>query len=200
MQRSKGVHARLMLDDRMRGKVWICSFGFVLVLAIIIIFNPESDTFTGITIEMWGAFIGVFAAVSLGEIIKVFEDYRIALRVRKHLTSELRNILENAKKKSGTINEYGTNFWDSAITSGELSKLDDNLFLNFSVLYTKIHGHNRTARQCESMYNQPNATPENKQYYLETVIRSEVRLERLLETVLERIRTNQVEDITGFFS
>ena len=161
MQTSKGVRTKLILDDRMRGKVWICSFGFVLVLAIVIIFNPGSQNFTGITIEMWGAFIGVFAAVSLGEMIKAFEDYRIALRVRKNLTSELGNILENTKKNTGTIKEYGTVFWDSAIASGELTKLDDVLFLYFSVLYNKIEGHNRTVRQCESMYNQPNISPEN---------------------------------------
>ena len=172
----------------------------VLVLAIITIFNPESQNFTGITIEMWGAFIGVFAAVALGEIIKTFEDYRVAQRVRKNLTSELKNILENIKRHTDTTEEYGTVFWDSAIASGELSKLDSILLLYFSTLYNKIVGHNTTARQCENMYNQPNTSPERKQFYLNTAIKSQKKLESRLETPLEKIRLNQIEDIAGFYS
>jgi hypothetical protein len=183
----------------MRGKIWIGSFIIIVVLAMILIFTPASDTFTGITIEMWGAFIGVFAAVSLGEIIKTYEDYRIAVRVRKHLVSEVRNILENIQQHKGTVIELGTNFWDASVASGDIAKLDDNLLLAFSVIYTKVGGHNRTARHFESMFDHPNASPEDKKQYFDTAIRSLERLELVIKNVLGDIVTNQVEDIAGFY-
>lgn len=184
----------------MRGKVWICSFVLVLSLAIIIVFNPDSQSFTGITIEMLGAFIGVFAAVSLGEVIKVFEGYLVAARVRKNLTSEIRGIVKSIKKKSDLGNEFNTFLWDATIAAGELAKLDRNLLLFFYAAYNAIDGHNITTRQCENWYNQVGVSSEKKDSYLQRIVASQRQLGLSLEGILEKLRLNQIEDTYGFFS
>ena len=161
--------------------------------------NPFGLTYTGIMIEVSGAFIGVFSAIALGELVKAFEDYKIAERVRENLIGELTNIHGIIARSPDIEIELATHFWDAAKASGELSRMDRVVILYFAAVYNRIPGHNTLMLQCESIMNQPGMTQVQKQNLRNRILNSQKEISKKIEIILPKIKQKQIEDITGYF-
>ncbi len=179
-------------------KFWIIPIFGVVLLAIFITFTPGSQNLSGIAIEIFGAFLGVFAAVALGEIVKDYRDHRIGVRVRENLTTELKSIYNLLQRKPNEVQVLNILFWETALAAGDLAKLDLNLFLHFNVAYNRIGGHNELVKQLENYYNHPRVTEAKKAEYSVLLRSSNARVSRDLQNILESLKHKKPIDLTQF--
>lgn len=106
---------------------------------------------SGVIVEIIGAFIGVFAAITLGELLKESEDLRRVRKLRNLILEELQEIEQQLL--DGVTHQIPIPVWMSALADGSILKLPSDFRKRATQSHTDIHNSNLRQHAPESRKN-----------------------------------------------
>ena len=171
----------------MRVHIWNASFCLIIGSAVIIA-SFASQVLLGILVEIIGAFLGVFAAVALGETLKIREDNSIAKRVREDLIAELVAVYDKTNAHPDNPHAYVTTFWDATLKAGELGKLERDDRHQLVGAYECIKINNEVYHFCANQSSQPRTSREEKDYYSQQAAEAYRKMIVAVKHALEKLR------------
>jgi hypothetical protein len=142
---------------------------------------------SGIIVEIVGAFLGVFAAVVLGEILKLRQDSQLAKRVQEDLIEELKTILRAGKRDPDQAGGYEIAYWDASVAGGELRVLDRNVRRRLVTAYNAIMVYNHATDMRTEAAMQPGISAGEKAIYVQRVIDSHKKTLAIVSMILARL-------------
>ncbi len=119
---------------------WLSIFCILGLSGFLIALSPYTSGLGGVTVEIIGAFIGVFAAISLGEVLKETENLREGRKLRVLILEELRDIEQQLI--DGVTNQVPIPVWSSALADGSFLKLPSDFQKRATQAHEYIHYFN----------------------------------------------------------
>ena len=111
-------------------------------------FSTVASHLSGVSVEIIGAFIGVFAALILSEAIREFDHERETKELKFLILYELSGIEE--RLQSGGDGQIPIPIWSAALSNGSLLKLDTVFLKKATQAHEKIHYFNADPRVTKS--------------------------------------------------
>ncbi|MGY5875683.1 MAG: hypothetical protein RTU30_08050 [Candidatus Thorarchaeota archaeon] len=166
-------------------------FLVAVVVAIILGFTSVGVNLTEITADILGSFIGIFAALALGEIVKEVDNILNAKRLRINLLTNMNKMVDELSPEYPTA--YDTTKWDSAFSSGEINLFTRALREEFYAVYRKIQFYNNKVEVFHTNKHDPDCDPARRAQSKIIAVTFQRELIETLKGILERAKLRSRE-------
>jgi hypothetical protein len=119
---------------------WISVFLILGLAGFFFSFSTVAGDLIGVSVEIIGAFIGVFAALSLGEVVKEVHNLHEERILKELILQELVEVEE--KLKNAASSQIPIPVWSSALSGGSILKLDSDFRKKTTRAHEQIHYFN----------------------------------------------------------
>jgi hypothetical protein len=121
---------------------WTAIFFTILIGGVIFTLSPAAETLSLLEIQIAGAFIGLLAAISIGEVFKAMNEYRMNVELGTLIINELVRIEKTLKPSYNKM--VPTPVWSAAVSAGRILNLETKFREKATHAYSEIHYYNQT--------------------------------------------------------
>ena len=141
------VYGAVDIFEIRRKRFWSIAFILVVLTGLAVILLPESAFFPNVAVEIIGAFLGVMAALILGELMKEYEREKQGKDLSREIETELADISNMLGQDENVPIPFPV--WTSSLMSGSLMTIssDARRFLTLVYKEIEIYNYRRTHDQ-----------------------------------------------------
>jgi len=161
------------------------AFMITLGVGIAFVLLSVNQEFTNATVEIIGAFLGVFAAIELGELIKGVDQMLGARKVKKESVDFLKVV--RSTQQQGVLANLDITLWDTLRYSPEFSCLSTAERMSLHSVFGAIAIYNEQCNAYFSRLRQPNANLQ--------MLQTEERAALAAQTFMLRLAEDTIVDL-----